>query len=1278
MKRKYAKIAIALAAAVTISTPGAVIPGNTEMVMADELTEKFTEIGSAADLTSAIQTGTGNYRLTADLTGNLGLNVPANSNFTIDLNGHKMYVHWNLFQSGTSLHIIDSSTKQTGTMSSWSSRLFYIGSNVNLTIDGGNYICDNPKTDFMFNTTTTSGSRIEINGGRFNMNNVGTAGATAMFSNFVVANAQTVINGGSFSAIDGTYVFRGKTNQSIAEALKNVTINGGTFGPNALDIKNTTPEGPKAYFTDSEEETELSADQQNIFNACSSIRLTDDFLVTSVVLNGSDLGQSGKEITLNPDSLKIGNGEDGKNELVVTDFEGVSNTYIFYIDNIAPEVIETSISPDNSQLHYGPTTFTFETSEPIQSPGDGWTDVSEKTDGTKWEKEFDSNQKFTLTLTDLAGNTAKTKRYEIKNIENKLEISDPSYDVTGPTQGNVTVTFKTSVECKTPSGWERTPGSSKRNSFQKVYTENAEEEIKVTSLGGQEATVNISITNIDREAPALDGKIQVSPDNSQMSTEKVVSFEANEPVVSPGEGWEEVPDSQGTKWQKVYTKAMKDSISLTDLAGNTSDPIRFEVKRIEDVQLAAEVSYSNEGQYTNQDVVVTIKTNVECKTPEGWEQTGNKRNQFEKTFSADAVETVKFVSLGGQTLEQEITVSGIDKQAPAAYINGTQMIDPNTVYSDNVSLKFSDNLALNKYELNGHMSPTNIAGNKWGDGNYQNIKNYLNLNGENTLTVWDMAGNQAQYVFTIDQTAPVIEVIIEKPDIVTPSKIVTLKGDEPFKVIPEETHKLTFTPHNDDDGDGYATEWRASAVTTIQQGYTVEDIYGNQYTVPITVSNVDSLKPSVTFEYSDDEPVKTDVFVFMNWNTAPSAEVEERLFADGWKKVNGLRYYREFRKNETLVYTNITSHSGVPGEDIIVEVKNILCDVGVNYYIQAEEKYVEGRVEVLSDAATVNTDMLTDVPEGYEIINPGEVQINDGWIYVELQKIVTTKEIGVNYWDTENNVQAGEGKVTVAADAYKVNTSALTDIPEGYELTSVGDIQINDGWIYVEVKKVVTTKEIGVNYWDTENNVQAGEGKVTVAADAYKVNTSALTDIPEGYELTSVGDIQINDGWIYVEVKKVVTTKEIGVNYYISAEDRYVEGKVIVDKDATEVDLASLTDIPEGYKVISASPAMINDGWIYVELQTAESGMAATLQVNFVGPFGESIDVAPVVAVKTGPEGEWVDFNYGVDWKLPTGYTFAYDFDETAAKQTIRIKYGETLDTLTIGIVAADFSDGIL
>ena len=738
----------------------------------------------------------------------------------------------------------------------------------------------------------TAGSRIEINGGRFSMNNAG----TVMFSEDIMTNTQTVVNGGSFSAIDGSYVFYRDTNQPIADALKNVTINGGTFGPNTLDITNT--EGPKAYFTDSEGETELTAGQEDIFHDCSSIRLTDDFLVTSVVLNGSDLGQSGKEITLDPGSLKIGDGEAGKNELVVTDFEGVSNTYVFYIDNTAPEVIETSISPDNGQLHYGTTTFTFEASEPIQSPGDGWMDVSEKTDGTKWEKVFDSNQKFTLTL--------------------------------------------------------------------------------------------------------------------------------------------------------------------TDLAGNTSDPVRFEVKRIEDVQLAAEVSYSNEGlQYTNQDVVVTIKTNVECKTPAGWKQPGSKRNQFEKTFSADAAETVTFVSLGGQTLEQEVTVSGIDKQAPAAYVNGTQAIDPGTVYSENISLKFSDNLALDKYELNGHMSPTNIAGNKWGDGNYQNIRNYLNLNGENTLTVWDMAGNQSQYTFIIDQTAPVIEVIVEDPDVMTPTKVVTLKGDEPFRVIKNETNKLTFTPENDDDGDGYATEWAASAGTTIWEGYTVEDVYGNQGTVGVTVNNVDSTVPAVNLRYSHTDPVKSDVFVFMDWNTGLSAETEEMLLADGWKKQNGLTYYREFSKNETLAYTNIRSHSGVPGGPVVVEVKNILCDVGVNYYIEAEQRYVEGSVEVLSDATTVNTEALTDIPEGYEVIYPGEVQINDGWIYVELQKIVTTKEIGINYYIPDEDRYV-EGKVIVDKDATEVDLAALTDIPEGYTFAADFDENIAKQILRVKYGDTLDTLTIGI------------------------------------------------------------------------------------------------------------------------------------------------------------------------------------------------------------------------
>ena len=1004
MKRKYAKVAVALAAAVTITAPGAGVAGNSGTVMAAEQTEDFQEISNATEFQNAIATGSGSYKLTADMTVS-NAKPPKNSNLTIDLNGHNLVIYWNLTASaGTSLRLMDSSQGQTGTMSAYKNKkpcLFNIGSDVQLTIESGNYICEE-ETE-----------------------------AASMFTSGSITDSNIVINGGTFSATDGTYVFRGKTNQTIEEALQNVTINGGTFGENALDIKNAKTEGPKAYLTADGEEKELSTEGSNAFKACTSLRLTDDLLVTSVKLNDSDLGQSGKEVTISPASLKTGNGEDGKNTLVVTDFEGNSVTYIFYIDNVAPAVTSTSVSPENSQVYYGAKTFTFETSEPIQSPGEGWTDASENTDGTKWAKEFTTNQKFTLTLTDLAGNTVTTDRYEVKNIETETLVPQVTYSTTDPTKEDVTVTVSTgAVECQTPEGWTRAE-SNKKNLFQKVYTGNTEETVTFVSLGGQQVPVEIKISNIDKEAPQLVGDISFTPDNSQMSLEKVVSFEANEAVVSPGEGWTEVEGSNGTKWQKVYQQAMKDSVTLTDLAGNTSEPINFEVKRIEDTELAAEVIYSNEGQaYTNQDVTVTIRTNVECQTPEGWTKTGDKRNQFEKTFSADAEETVTLVSLAGQNISQQISVKGIDKEAPKAYVNGTEAIDESIVYNDGVSLKFSDNAALDRYELNGQPGPTSIAGNKWGDGNLQNIKGSL-VDGVNTLVVWDMAGNSSEYQFTVDL--------------------------------------------------------------------------------------------------------------------------------------------------------------------------NIPQTVGVNYYIPAEDRYVEGQIVVDDDATTVDPTTLTDIPEGYEVISTDAAQINDGWIYVELQQIVTTKEVGVNYY-----------------------------------------IPAEDRYV---------------------------EGKVVVDKDATTVDLAALTDIPEGYEVISTDAAQINDGWIYVELQQIVTTKEVGVNYYIPAEDRYVEGKVVVDKDATTVDPAALTDIPEGYEVISTDAAQINDEWIYVELQKTVNEAAATLQVNFVGEFGEDIGVAPVVVTKNGPEGETANFVYGEDWTLPEGYTFAADFDEAAATQTISVKYGETLNSLQIGIV---------
>ena len=348
----------------------------------------------------------------------------------------------------------------------------------------------------------------------------------------------------------------------------------------------------------------------------------------------------------------------------------------------------------------------------------------------------------------------------------------------------------------------------------------------------------------------------------------------------------------------------------------------------------------------------------------------------------------------------------------------------------------------------------------------------------------------------------------------------------------------------------------------------------------------------------------------------------------------------EYQVVNTTGNTEITVMAGTDTTmQVVVEKKDVPVvtkTVGVNYWdVKNDVQAGEGEVTVAADANNVNTSTLTDIPEGYELVSTGDVEINDGWIWVEVKPVATTQEIGVNYWDVENDVQAGEGKVTVAADAYNVNTSVLTDIPEGYELASTGDIKINDGWIYVEVRPAAEkTVEIGVNYWDEDNNNQAGEGKVTVDAGANNVNTSALTDVPEGYEISRTGDVQINDGWIFVEVRPAAEeTVEIGVNYWDVENNKQAgEGKVTVDADAYNVNTSALTDIPEGYELVNVGDVTINDGWIYVEVRPVKAE-STIIHVTFKSEGGKDLGGGDFFV---DADGDGV-FNYS-ELTLPEGY----------------------------------------
>ena len=146
------------------------------------------------------------------------------------------------------------------------------------------------------------------------------------------------------------------------------------------------------------------------------------------------------------------------------------------------------------------------------------------------------------------------------------------------------------------------------------------------------------------------------------------------------------------------------------------------------------------------------------------------------------------------------------------------------------------------------------------------------------------------------------------------------------------------------------------------------------------------------------------------------------------------------------------------------------------------------------------------------------------------------KSAKVSYYDESAYKQIAEIEMETYKSGNDVMVAATTvfeKCPAGYEVVN-SDYIVRDGYVYVAVKPVPTTKTIKINYYSEEENKQISEVKMEVAADATYVNSGSLK-APDGYELVESGDFTIRDGYVYAAVRKVkapATTKTIKINYY--------------------------------------------------------------------------------------------------------------------------------------------------
>ena len=147
----------------------------------------------------------------------------------------------------------------------------------------------------------------------------------------------------------------------------------------------------------------------------------------------------------------------------------------------------------------------------------------------------------------------------VNNIDKDKPTGNASYSITTLTNKDVVVTIKASEKVNRPNGWDI---SEDGTTLTKVYKENGEETVKLIDLAGNEATLNISVSNIDKSAPNVSIKYEEGDGNTK------VIITSNEDLTDKNEnGW---TSTGKVIVEKLFSSTTEEEVQLFDLAGNST------------------------------------------------------------------------------------------------------------------------------------------------------------------------------------------------------------------------------------------------------------------------------------------------------------------------------------------------------------------------------------------------------------------------------------------------------------------------------------------------------------------------------------------------------------------------------------------------------------------------------------------------------------------------------------------------------------------------------------
>ena len=308
--------------------------------------------------------------------------------------------------------------------------------------------------------------------------------------------------------------------------------------------------------------------------------------------------------------------------------------------------------------------------------------------------------------------------------------------------------------------------------------------------------------------------------------------------------------------------------------------------------------------------------------------------------------------------------------------------------------------------------------------------------------------------------------------------------------------------------------------------------------------------------------------------------------------------------------------------------------INVNYVDESGNIIGTETVEVPQNAGNFNASLLKNVPEKYALAATGDVALVPDSDSVDVLVRLKEKTIMVNYI-LEDDSNVGTGNAVVEAGANHINTSALKDVPYGYELASTGDINLNEGGnsVNIVVREKDYNQSVFVNYVDEDGNLVLSESIKVYKGTEY-INTGDL-NIPYGWEVAEAGDMPIKDGAVTVVVREKEYTKDVVVNYVDEAGNPVLTTSIKLLKDETYFNTSILKDVPYGWEIANAGDVPVGDNNV-ATVVVREKEYTKDVVVNYVDEAGNPVLTTSIKLLK-----DETYFNTSILKDVPYGWILA-------------------------------------